>query len=198
MVGKRTRSKGGRTTPGGSDGRNERAGEDAEQGAVGTGDTPVSGPVIAAILDITEQRVRQLVDEGLPRIGRGLYPLKGCVHWYLNYWKSRALGREGDADKKLKTSLETQLLQSKVQEATGHLINRQEVVMIVSAAFLRLGKMMNALPTSLGREMSWAPDTIRIVRKRLDEARENYVRDSAEFIDVVEDPPDAVRSKKRA
>lgn len=129
-------------------------------------------------------------------MGRGLYPMKACVHWYIDYWKGRALGREGDAGKKLKTDLETQLLQSKVQEATGHLINRQEVVMVVSSAFLRLGKMFNGLPNSIGRELSWSPDTIRIVRARLDEARKNFVRDSAEFIEVVEEPTPKKAAKR--
>jgi len=123
----------------------------------------------------------------MPKRGRGLYPLKACVQWYVKYWRDRALSREGGEGKKRQVDLDNALKEAKLQEATGHLINRAEVVQTWSGAFLRLGKMLDGIPSSLGRELNWPPDTLRIVRARIDDARENFVRDSAEFIDVTDD-----------
>lgn len=136
-----------------------------------------------------------MADEGMPKRGRGLYPLKACVQWYVAYWKDRALGREADTGKKRRQDLDTQILEAKLQEATGHLINRVEVVQVWSGAFMRLGKMLDGLPSSLGRELNWSTDTTRIVRARIDQARDNFVRDSGEFIEVTDD---AGKSPKRA
>lgn len=129
----------------------------------------------------------------MPRIGRGLYPLKGCVQWYVNYWKDRANGREASTGKLKRQDLENKILEARMLEATGHLIPRAEVVQVWEAAYLRLGKMFDGLPASLSRELHLSTDTARILRARLDEARANFARDSAEYIDVTDDA-----GKKRA
>ncbi len=48
---------------------------------------------IAKVLNVSPRRVQQLVAEGMPKAGKGKYPLVPCVHWYLKYWEDRALGR---------------------------------------------------------------------------------------------------------
>lgn len=48
---------------------------------------------IAKVLNVSPRRIQQLVGEGLPKAGKGKYPLVPCVHWYLKYWEDRALGR---------------------------------------------------------------------------------------------------------
>jgi phage terminase Nu1 subunit (DNA packaging protein) len=40
---------------------------------------------IAKALNLTEQRVQQLVKEGLPREGRGRYDPEKCLRWYVRY-----------------------------------------------------------------------------------------------------------------
>ncbi len=147
-------------------------------------------------MGITDRRLQQLAKEGLPKLRHGLYPLAGSVQWYIKYWEDRALGREGDAAKKTKQDLENALLQTKVEEATGHLVNRVEMVQIISAGFLRLGKWLDGIPSFLGRKHNLSTDVIRSMREHLDEGRANFVRDCREFIDVVE-PPDAKSKPKR-
>lgn len=129
--------------------------------------------------------MRQLTIEGLPRVGRGLYPMRGCVQWYVAYWESRAKGRMGDTTKLEGQELKNALTKAKLQEATGHLIPRKEVMDVWTSAYLRLGKWFDGLAASLGREMNWNTDTIKVVRARFDEAREDFATDSAEYIDVV-------------
>lgn len=109
------------------------------------------------------------------------------VQWYIEYWKSRAVSREGDENKKRIGATRAALLETELQKATGHLIERAQVVAVMSSAYTRLGKALNSLPSSLGRELNWAPETTRVVRAAIDDLRQNFVRDSSEFQDVTDD-----------
>jgi len=48
---------------------------------------------LAKILNVTPRRVQQLVHEGMPKSGKGRYPLIACIHWYIKFWQDRAEGR---------------------------------------------------------------------------------------------------------
>lgn len=149
-------------------------------------DIHLSGPQIAHLLGISYSRVRQLTNDfDMPKVGEGLYPMRGCVLWYVEFWESRAKARMGDTTKTEGQHLKNQLTKAKLEEATGHLIPRKEVVDVWTSTFLRLGKWFDGLAASLGREMNWPADTIKVVRARLDEAREDFATDSAEYLDVV-------------
>jgi phage terminase Nu1 subunit (DNA packaging protein) len=58
---------------------------------------------VAQALNLTEQRVQQLVKEGLPREKRGQYDAVKCMLWYIRYLqaviekKAVNLGKEGSA-----------------------------------------------------------------------------------------------------
>ena len=132
----------------------------------------------------------------MPKLGRGLYPLMGCVQWYIRYWENKALGREGNVARTEKQTLENEILRAKVREATGHLIDRAEVVMVVSSAFMRLGKYLDSLPSIIQRECPISTDSVRVIRVLLDEGRRNFVRDSAEFIEVVEEKRGDTKKKR--
>ena len=147
-----------------------------------------SGPVIAEILGITDRRLRQLVDEGMPKNGRGEFPLVACVQWYVAYWRDRALGRVNDANRTRKTAAEAMLLEAKVRQHTGDLIERAEVLAVWTGAVTRLGKAFETLPNNMAREFNWPPEMVRAMRQSLDDFRRAFVRDSAEFVDVL-DPP---------
>ncbi|MBM6414845.1 hypothetical protein, partial [Lacticaseibacillus paracasei] len=64
----------------------------------------------------------------------------------------------------------------------------------------RLGKWLDSNPPKMQRELSLSPDMARAVRAFLDDGRRNFVRDCAEFIDVVEPPKadDVPATKKRS
>ena len=40
---------------------------------------------IAKVLHVSRRRVRQLVEQGMPREARGKYDLSACVQWYTKY-----------------------------------------------------------------------------------------------------------------
>lgn len=117
----------------------------------------------------------------MPRVGRGLYPLAGCVQWYINYWKLKAEGRanptrqEGDL-------LRNRVLEAKLAKETGDYVPRKEVVNVWTATLLRIGKALDGLGASLNREFGLPANVQAGMRERIDEFRANFVRDSAEFI----------------
>lgn len=58
---------------------------------------------IAAWLGLSRERVRALVDEGMPRVAGGRYPLRACVTWYCQFARDVAKrrmkpGDQGGAD----------------------------------------------------------------------------------------------------
>jgi len=48
---------------------------------------------LAKILNVTPRRIQQLVQEGMPKAGKGRYPLVACIHWFIKFWQDRAEGR---------------------------------------------------------------------------------------------------------
>lgn len=159
----------------------------------------VSAPVLADLLGITDKQIRVLVAEGMPKARRAEYPLKACVQWYLNFWRDRAQGRVGNEARNRKSEMEAKLLEVKVAKASGNFIDRAEVLMVWGSTFARIGKMLDSLPAALAREFGWSHETVKAVRARLDDARRNFVRDSAEYLDVVEemDGDDAAKQTAR-
>jgi hypothetical protein len=149
-------------------------------------DPKLSGPLIAIILGVTEQRVRQLTQEGMPRVGRGRYPLIGCVQWYLAYWKTRALTNEkGHKLKNMKFDLQIQLLKIKVQEKTNELNDR--IFVETRRDVLRaLRRRNDDLPFVMGKKFNWSRELILAVRDCLDEARNDLER-QLEFSEATHD-----------
>lgn len=177
-------------------GQRERAPDaDADSVPAVAEDPQLPPEVMAAILGVGVDRLRQMVGEGLPRVARGLYPLAACVQWYVNFWKSRALERAGSTVKIRGDELRNTILEAKAAEATGHLVAKADVVLALDAAFLRLGKSFETLPSALARECNLPPEATRKLRARLDDYRKNFARDTGEYLSG--EAPDA-KSRKRA
>lgn len=56
---------------------------------------------VAEALNITRQRVAQLVHEGLPREKDGQYDLGNCMRWYIRYLQARMRHRSGESEPSL-------------------------------------------------------------------------------------------------
>jgi hypothetical protein len=142
----------------------------------------------------------------MPRYGRGLYPLKGCVQWYVRYWETRAMARGSGEQAKRTTELRDTLLEAKIRDATGQTVSRVDVVMAASNMFLQLGKFFDNLPAALQRDAALSPDAMRVLRTKIDQARINAVRDLREFMTQAEiehatkasAPAEAPKEAKRA
>ena len=116
---------------------------------------------LAKVLNVTARRVQQLSNEGMPKSGRGKYPLIACIHWYVKFWQDRAEGRvsgyghnaqkEGVAAAKERlTRTQADIAQIEYQERSGAVHKTEECK---RAAF------------TLGRQLR---DMILIVPDRVD------------------------------
>lgn len=151
---------------------------------------------MAAILGVTVGRLRQLAADGMPKEGRDLYPLSGCVQWYVQFWKSRAIkagGTNGSRDRV--ENARATMMEAKAAQATGHLISKVEVAQAAEGAFMQLGKAFETLPSTLGRECNLPPDAIRKLRAHLDQFRRNFARDLGEYMDGASAPAEVAGAR---
>lgn len=59
-------------------------------------DTLITVGELAKLLDLTPQRVRQLVNEGvLPKASRGSYAMRACVNAYINFLRDKTVTASG-------------------------------------------------------------------------------------------------------
>lgn len=143
---------------------------------------------MAAILGITDKSLQRLAtDHGMPKVGYGQYPVGRCIHWYIKFWQDKALGREANNARRSKEETEALIARAKYEELTGHLISRVDVVQAFSAAYIRLGKMLDGLPGVIARRLTLSTEAQRMMRAEIDDARRNFVKDTREYIDVVDD-----------
>lgn len=144
----------------------------------------VSVLVLADFLGLTEQRLGQLVKEGMPKSKRGSWPLRDAVRWYVEYQRKNqaAVVRSGPT----RADLDRDLVMLKLKKAQGEVFDRREVLDVMASGAARLGNELEALATRIGRELNLPGEDVKIVRDMVDEARTKYVRDCGEFIEVTE------------
>ena len=95
-----------------------------------------------------------------------------------------------------KNEASAKLLEMQLERQLGEMVPRAEVLAVAGAAFQRLGKALETLPSQVGREFNWSPQHIAEVRARIDEFRNNFARDLQEYVEVV-DTETADREPKR-
>ncbi len=55
---------------------------------------------LAKIMKLSPRRIQQLVDEGMPRHGRGKYDAELCLTWYVDFLKESSAGGSENQDYK--------------------------------------------------------------------------------------------------
>lgn len=145
----------------------------------------VSTSVLADILGLSEARLGQLVDIGMPKAGRGLFPMRDATRWYVEFLRKG--GEKPAATGPTLADAQRDLALLKVKKAQGEVFDRQEVVGTMNAAYERLGASHEQLATKISRELNLSTDDAKMVRDMVDEMRRKFVNDCAEFIEVVED-----------
>ncbi len=87
---------------------------------------------LAKIMKLTPRRVQQLVEEGMPKSGRGKYDPEKCLQWYVEYLKSpSAADSGGDGYKKALTEKmywQAQRAKLEYERLAGTLLNADEAV----------------------------------------------------------------------
>jgi phage terminase Nu1 subunit (DNA packaging protein) len=78
-----------------------------------TEEETVSRHYLATLLGVDVRTLKNLVDEGMPKLDRGKYPLQACVQWYLQRERELARGAKGlndlDLARQRKTIAEARL-----------------------------------------------------------------------------------------
>jgi hypothetical protein len=139
---------------------------------------PVSLPILARLLNLTERRITQLAKEGvIPRSGRGKYPLANSVRGYITFLQQTASGSENvDPDKlepfKRKAHYQAELDKLKLQTERGELTPRIQTEEMLAHAFKILGHELETIPDILERDTGATPQQLVKIEAIVDEARE--------------------------
>lgn len=114
---------------------------------------------VAKALNLTPQRVQQLVAEGLPKVGRGQYELPACMLWYIRYLQRAVAGKSTGMAEGGHTSLmqertrqaheRTKAMEISRLEKEGRLVELSvlQAVLLKAAAIITQG--LDALPQRL-------------------------------------------------
>lgn len=148
-------------------------------------DVEIPAAVVAGILGLTDRRLRQLVERGMPKSGRGRFPLAGCIRWYINFWRERATNRDDSRDRKL--AAHTLLLEGKVERELADLLDRAEAVAAWTATVSRLANAFDTLPHKLAREHNWPGEVEHAIGRALGDFLSAFRRDSKAFLEASAD-----------
>lgn len=88
----------------------------------------VSRGYLSGFLGISQSRVNQLVNEGMPKTGKNKYPLLECAKWYIDYLKT--LESSSDTVKSAKTRLlnaKAEMEELNLSRAKGESISKDEI-----------------------------------------------------------------------
>lgn len=154
----------------------------------------VSTAFLADMFGVTIQRISQLVAEGMPRAGRGMYPTRDCVRWYVEYLRGRQEERAKEGP--TRTDIARDLDALKLKKALGEVFDRQEVFDTWTGAYARLGVALEMIPTKIGRELNLSGEDVKMIRDMIDEARARFVEDSGEFAQVPEAQPATAKDER--
>lgn len=163
-----------------------RAGERAVvKGAL---DGTVTAAELSEIFGLTDERLRQLAAEGMPKGSRGRYPLRDASRWYLEKLRGKVQARDDGGP--TRQDIDRDLAALKLKAARGEVFDREEVVGKMTASFTVLSSALETLATRLGRELNLTGDDVKMIRDLVDEMRKDFVSRMATFLEVVTAPDD--------
>jgi hypothetical protein len=151
----------------------------------------VPAAVLADLFDLTPRRLGQLAQMGMPKDGRGTYPLRDALRWYVEFLRGRQESQVASGPTRAEIERDIALL--KLKKAQGQVFDRAEVVDTMTGAYVRLGNELELLATRVGRELNLPGDDVTMIRDMVDEMRIKFVHDSAEYVEVVEAPTSQTR-----
>ena len=108
----------------------------------------VDRQTLSECLNISTNRVSQLVRDGMPKQGRGKYDLAECVRWFLAFklkTGTHSTANVNEARKKLyeaqveKTELETSKIKRETIPADEHMIDMNQLAVLFSSGLDAIG-----------------------------------------------------------
>jgi phage terminase Nu1 subunit (DNA packaging protein) len=141
---------------------------------------------VANALNLTRQRVAQLVKEGLPREKRGEYDPVKCMLWYIRYLQAQvsrlspnvdALGGELDSERKERIGLlraERELKELELARERGEFIALNDVEKLYTDLVVMTKTRILAVPSRVAPELVGEPRTV--IEARLERALKDALR----------------------
>jgi phage terminase Nu1 subunit (DNA packaging protein) len=143
--------------------------------------------VIAKLLDLTPQRVQQLVKEGIiPREEKGRYELVPCVRGYIRYLRDRAIGVDALPDEAARASRARLIkAQAEAQEmenarTRNELIPRGVVEEELGKVFVAFRSRINSVDTKAPPRMIGC-NSLPEMQKILQEMHEEALRELSQY-----------------
>lgn len=106
---------------------------------------------LADLLGFDVRTVKNLVDEGMPKAGRGRFALSRCVQWYLERERERSRAGKGlndlDLARQRKTSAEARLAELELARVEGSQVPDEVLVERISAVAESIRAVLNAVPS---------------------------------------------------
>ena len=137
---------------------------------------------IALALNLTPQRIHQLVKAGMPKEGRAQYDIGQCLMWYVRYLQ-RSLGKKEGMDEEGEiTSIKaerTRLLKAQADAAEhelsrkrGEVISLSDYELIITDLIVQTRAQLLALPARATTRVKGLDDPNLIERVLSEEVRE--------------------------
>lgn len=108
----------------------------------------VTGAQLGELFGLTDRRIRQLAEEGLPRDGHGQYPLAASVRWYVERLKRSST--EMDDARRRKILADAQIKETQLAEKAGALAPVGEIIQAVEGDYARVRARLLTIPPRLG------------------------------------------------
>jgi len=147
---------------------------------------------LTEILDLSKQRIGQLVDEGMPKFSRGRYDAAACVQWYASRLKRRAAGDDSDLaqerlklyrSQRIRTDLENSRTRKQLIEAPAVRQALVELQAIFASELVALDYETLALELAsmkeAGQVLARLTDEGRAIREAVADKIESLARNAA-------------------
>lgn len=114
----------------------------------------VKAPRLAELLGVDARSIDNFADEGMPKTGRGAYPLLRCLRWYINRQVDKARSSKGlndlDRARVRKTNAEAERAELDLAIARGELVPLAELEAKVGEICDRIRAVILNLPANYG------------------------------------------------
>jgi len=128
-----------------------------------SGGSEVGLAQLAKALNLTPQRVNQLVPEGMPRSGRGRYPLGECMAWYIRYLQAALKNRSTDdgsgklshlTSERIATArAQREAIETRNAQARGELVLASDVREVLDLKQANLKEALRGLPSRFRKQL---------------------------------------------
>jgi hypothetical protein len=107
--------------------------------------TGVSTGFLADMLGLSDVRLSQLVEIGMPKAGRGMFPTRDAVRWYVEFLRKG--GERPQQEGPTRADIGRDLDALKLKKALGEVFDREEVIGKSTAAYSVLAAQLETLAT---------------------------------------------------